>query len=149
MRDQRKNDANQLRLLAIFHFVFAGLAIVGLGFIALHYMFMHTMFSNPEMWKNQKGGPPPEQFFAMFIWLYVFFAAILIGGGIINLVSAFCIHRRKRRMFSLVVAGIDCLQIPFGTILGVFTIIVLLRDSVQELYDAEQTGGCAGEQPRG
>ncbi len=30
-------------------------------------------------------------------------------------------------MFSIVVAGLDCFQIPFGTALGVFTIIVLSR----------------------
>ena len=32
------------------------------------------------------------------------------------------------------VAGIDCIQIPFDTALGVLTIIVLIRDSVRETY---------------
>jgi len=30
--------------------------------------------------------------------------------------------------FSLVVAGLNCLQFPFGTVLGVFTFVVLLRE---------------------
>jgi hypothetical protein len=42
-------------------------------------------------------------------------------------------------MFSLVIAGLNCIQIPFGTALGVFTIIVLLRDSVREAYAAGAT----------
>ena len=136
LRDQRKVDADHLRLLAIFHFVIAGLAVVGLGFLAMHYMVMHAVMSNPEMWKNQKGMPPPEQFFAMFKWFYVFFGAMLIVGGIANLLSGLCIRARKFRIFSLIVAGIDCIQIPFGTVLGVFTLIVLLRDSARESYDA-------------
>jgi hypothetical protein len=31
-------------------------------------------------------------------------------------------------------AGVECLFMPVGTVLGVFTIIVLVRDSVKELF---------------
>jgi hypothetical protein len=37
----------------------------------------------------------------------------------------------------LIIAVLNCLQIPFGTALGVFTIIVLSRDSVRELYSRD------------
>jgi hypothetical protein len=137
MRDQRKVDADHLRLLAIFHFVVAGLAIVGLGFLLLHYTLMHAVIANPEMWKNQKGGgPPPEQFFAMFKWFYLFFGTLLVAGGLGNLISGVFIRKKKNRIFSLAVAGINCVQFPFGTVLGVFTFLVLLRDSVREIYEA-------------
>ena len=137
MRDQRKADADHLRLLAIFHFIVAGLAIVGLGFLFAHYAVMHAVIANPGMWKNQKGGgPPPEQFFALFKWFYLFFGAFLVAGGLGNLISGFFIRQKKNRIFSLVVAGINCVQFPFGTVLGVFTLVVLLRDSVREVYEA-------------
>ena len=32
-------------------------------------------------------------------------------------------------------AGIECIFMPFGTVLGVFTIIVLMRPSMKELFD--------------
>ena len=35
-----------MKLLAIFHFVFAGLAFVGIGFLCVHYAIMHTVFAN-------------------------------------------------------------------------------------------------------
>jgi hypothetical protein len=38
-------------------------------------------------------------------------------------------------MLSLIVAELNCLQFPFGTVLGEFTFVVLLRGSVIELYD--------------
>jgi len=31
-------------------------------------------------------------------------------------------------------AGIECLFMPFGTVLGVFTIMVLMRDPVKQLF---------------
>lgn len=50
--------------------------------------------------------------------------------------SGWLIRERRGRVFSLIVAGLDCMCLPFGAILGVFTFMVLLRASVAELYDA-------------
>jgi hypothetical protein len=135
-RDQRKIDAKHLEILSIFHFVGAGLAIVGILFLFVHYEIMHTMFTNPALWQNQKQPPPfpPEELFNVFKWFYLIAGFWFVLSGVLNVVSAFCLRAKKHRTFSLIVAGINCLHIPLGTVLGVFTIIVLVRDSVQELY---------------
>jgi hypothetical protein len=139
MRDQRKADADHLRLLSIFHYVGAGLAALGLGFIFVHYLFFHAFLDNPEMWRNQKGAvPPPKEFFAMFKWFYVAFGVWFVVSGILNVLSGVFISRRKFRTFSLIVAVMNCIHIPLGTVLGVFTIIVLLRPSVREVYETSQ-----------
>ena len=39
-------------------------------------------------------------------------------------------------MFCTVVSGIACIFMPFGTILGVFALVVLNRPSVRELFEA-------------
>jgi len=136
LRDQRKVDIDHLRMLAIFHFVLACLTLVGLGFLGLHYALMHTLMTDHDLWKNQKGGgPPPEQFFAMFQWIYLILGGLCVVGGVANLLSGLFLRKQVNRVFSLVVAGIDCMQFPFGTVLGVFTLIVLLRDSVAALYE--------------
>jgi len=44
------------------------------------------------------------------------------------------LSRNKHYTFALVMACIECLFIPFGTILGVFTIIALSRESVRTLF---------------
>lgn len=44
------------------------------------------------------------------------------------------IVRRKHYIFCLVIASLNCLFMPFGTILGVFTIVVLIRPSVKALF---------------
>ena len=134
-RDQRKIDADHLKLLSVFHFVGAGLAVLGILFLLAHYAMFHAFFSNPKMWENQKQTPPPAELFAIFKWFYLIFAVWFVGSGILNLLSGLFIRSRKHRTFSLVVSGINCLHIPLGTVLGVFTMIVLIRDSVRELYD--------------
>jgi hypothetical protein len=137
-RDQRKIDADHLNLLGIFHFVGAGLAVLGILFLLAHYAMMHAIFANPKLFENQKQPMPvsPEQIFAIFKWVYLAGGIWFVASGILNLVSGWCLRARKGRTFSLVVAGINCLHIPMGTVLGVFTIIVLNRDSVRALYSA-------------
>jgi hypothetical protein len=135
-RDQRQIDANHLNLLSIFHFVGAALGLVGILFVLGHYAIFHTFFSNPKLWEGQKQTPPPAELFEIFKWVYLIFGAWFLTSLVLNLISGLCIRARKHRTFSFVVAGVNCLHIPLGTVLGVFTIVVLARDSVREAYEA-------------
>ena len=42
--------------------------------------------------------------------------------------------RRRRYLFCQVVAGVGCMFMPFGTVLGVFTLVVLSRPAVRNLF---------------
>src|SRR5215207_83733 len=125
LRDQRKVEADHLKLLAVFHFVGAGLALFGMLFLLAHYAIMSVVFDNPKMWQGQKEGPPPAEFFAIFRYVYLMGVAWFVASGVLNVISGLSIRARRRRTFSLVVAGLNCLYMPLGTALGVFTIIVL------------------------
>jgi hypothetical protein len=134
--DQRRKDNDQIDLLSVFHFVVSGLALLGIAFLFLHYFLMNYVFSHPEMWKGKDGLGPPKELFQAFIWFYFFMGFLFAAACVANIISGVFLRQRKHRMFSLVVAGLNCLQIPFGTALGVFTFIVLLRDSVRQSYAA-------------
>lgn len=139
LRDQRKVDADHLKLLAVFHYVLGGLAVLGLGFLLLHWFVFNTFIGNPEMWKDPSGKgppPPPQQILSLFQWFYLFMGTMIVASGVGNVVSGLCIQARRGRVFSLIVAGLNCLFFPFGTVLGVFTFVVLLRASVTEVYEA-------------
>lgn len=127
-------DAEHLRLLAIFHFVSAALAFVGVLFATLYFVLISAVFANPAMWAESQDGPPPEMFITVFRWLtgigVVWFVVACVG----NLLSGFYLRTRRHRTFSMVIAGINCLHIPLGTLLGVFTLAVLGRESVRKLY---------------
>jgi hypothetical protein len=83
------------------------------------------------------GGPPPEFMGWMFVGIggaIIFFGWVFAA---LNCYSARSMQKRKRRVFSLVISGLNCMSFPFGTALGVFTFVVLLRQSVSDLYRNE------------
>ena len=134
MPDPRKADDDHLKLLAVFHFVFAGLVLLGLAFLGAHYAIMSTVL-DPDFVVHQKNAnPPPEELFDMLLWFYLIGAMMITAQGVANLISGFYLRKKKHRIFSMIVAGVNCLQFPIGTTLGVFTFIVLVRDSVREAY---------------
>jgi hypothetical protein len=102
----------------------------------MHWFIMHSIMTNPALLKDAKGGPPPTEIFAIFKWFYLFMGTMLCGAGLGNFLSGFCIIRRRARLFSMIVAGINCVGFPIGTTLGVFSFVVLLRESVVEVYAA-------------
>lgn len=134
---QASIDAKQLKLLMVFHWVFTGLLTIGLMMVVLHYLLMGYIMDNPEMWEESQAGPPPEEFFAVFKYVYLAMGLIVLMSGLSNALSARFIQARKHRTFSLIISGANCLMFPFGTVLGVFTFVVLLRDSVARIYDVE------------
>jgi len=50
--------------------------------------------------------------------------------------SGLLIGRRKGRLLSIIIACLNCLIVPFGPVLGAFTVVVLLRSSVRQAYEA-------------
>jgi hypothetical protein len=137
-RDQRAIDADHLNLLSIFHFIVAGVSILGILGLILHFTIMHAVFTNPTLWQDQKQMPPPALFFDAFMGLYLVLGLLFFVSAILNIISGVFLRVHKYRTFLFVVAGINCLQCPFGTILGIFTIVVLARESVRELYDGRR-----------
>jgi tryptophan-rich sensory protein len=109
----------------------------------MHYMIMSTVFTNPALieqmkrQQEQQNQPAfdPTQLIHAFLWMYLFFGVIIFLCLVGNLASGLCLRRRRARMFSLVVGGVNCLAFPFGTALGVFTLIVLVRPTVTALYN--------------
>ena len=120
-------DESHLNLLSIFHYVFAGLGFFGgLGLLA-HYALMNALMN------GKLGGsprPPPAEMVAMMQGMYVVLGFLLLVRIVLNVLAGVFLRQRRNRVFCIVVAALDCLQIPLGTTLGVFTVIVLMRESV-------------------
>ena len=126
-------DTNHLDLLAMFHYIGGGITLLFACF-PLIYLVLGILWINGKMaGPAGQPGPPPEMGW-MFIAFGVLFPLIGWAMGILVIYSGRCMKARRHWMFSLVMGGIMCLSVPFGTVLGVFTFIVLLRDSVKRLY---------------
>ena len=127
-------DTEHLKLLAIFHYVVAGLGAL-CSFFPLLYTIVGAVFIGAARHGTTKPGEdlPPE----FLGWIFVVLGSVLFLMGIAMSVCILMTGRslalRKRYSFVFVMACIECLFIPFGTVLGVFTIIVLSRESVRAL----------------
>jgi hypothetical protein len=133
-------DKEHLQLLAIFHYVVAGLGAL-CSFFPLLYTIIGVIFIFAARHGTAKPGEdlPPE----FLGWIFAVLGSLLflmgIAMAICILVAGRSLALRKRYSFALVMACIECVFIPFGTILGVFTIVVLSRESVRGLFAAAQT----------
>ena len=121
-------DEQYLGLLSIFHYVVAGLAACVSCIFLFHFCIGIAMLTGAI-----DGAPA---FFGIFFVAFSL-AAITIGWTftVCLIIAGKSLARRKRYMFCLVMAAISCMLMPFGTVLGVFTIIVLVRPTVKELFE--------------
>ena len=122
-----KEDEQYLKLLSVFHYVVGGLAACFACIPLIHLSIGIAMLVGAI-------DDAPEFVGAFMVLIAIF--AILAGWtlAVCIIIAGRCLAKRRRYMFCLVMAAISCVFMPFGTVLGVFTIIVLMRPSVKELF---------------
>lgn len=126
-------DREHLQLLSIFHYVVGGMTGLVACFPLIHLALGIAMLSG-TMPQTGHQGPPP-----FFGWIFVAAGSFLFFLGWTMAIAIFCAGRflaqHTHYLYCLVIAGIECLFMPLGTILGVFTIVVLMRPSVKALFE--------------
>ncbi|HLP76014.1 MAG TPA: hypothetical protein VK327_03785 [Candidatus Paceibacterota bacterium] len=126
-------DEEQLRLLSVFHYVCAGIAAFCASIPIIHLVLGLVMVFRPAAFGPGQNQPP-----VFMGWFFVMFASVFIvcGWTFAGLLawSGRCLSRRRHYMFSFVMACVACTFMPFGTVLGIFTILVLNRPSVKALF---------------
>jgi hypothetical protein len=175
-------DAEHIKLLSIFHYVYAGLLAIGTLW-PLIYVAMGLMFVSLPM--SATSGPPPPTVgispatpaspatappstggsssapaspsagslshgststsspaeVKMFGWMFFGIGVVMALGFLVMATMNFLCGRfmsaRRHRVFILVISGLNAMVFPIGTALGVFTFIVMLRPSVEGLFDGK------------
>ena len=128
-------DLEHLRLLKLGFYLLAGTA----GFVSLFslvYVAIGGIIASGAM-PVQPGQDAAAARTVGAVFLAVGIAIFLVGltGAFLTYLVARSLDRPRRRTFCIVMAGLWCLSIPFGTALGVCAILVLNRPSVQALFD--------------
>jgi hypothetical protein len=127
------HDQLHLRLLSIFHYVLGG--ILGLVACAPIIPLVLTMLLLPGG-VDPQGGPRNRDVGALAFFSVAALVDVAIGMmAIAMLLAGRSLAARRNYTSCLAVAGVECLLMPFGTVLGVFTIIVLLRPSVEARFE--------------
>jgi hypothetical protein len=132
---QLESYAGKIRLLGIFWFVYAGLSLLlGLAGLTFAKAFMSGGFGP---WMNGPwghGSMPPMWFgpaFLHFIWIILVLRAGLAVAAGFGLME----HAQWGRLVAIVAAIFSLLKFPFGTALGIWTLVMLLGYRNSTLYD--------------
>ncbi|HCH63123.1 MAG: hypothetical protein CL927_09705 [Deltaproteobacteria bacterium] len=139
-----QNDSHHLDLMVTLHYVLAGVqsffAMTQFINIALGVLLV----LNADSLQPTPEGPAPHPlifFPSEFGWLFIILGSIAVvfclAMTFATFLSARSIKHRRNLFLCKVFAGVECLMFPFGTALGVFTLIMLSKPAVQRLFEVE------------
>jgi hypothetical protein len=130
-------DEEHLKLLSLGYMISAGFAAF-FAFFGLLYLFIGIVMSialaHVRASASSAGQMPPA--FIGWIFAGIGLVFFLLAGAVAfaRFWAARCIKQRKSRTFCMVIAGLGCLEFPYGTALGVLSFIVLGRASVAKQF---------------
>jgi hypothetical protein len=121
----------QLSTLPVLHYVYGGIlmfaAVVIIMFCyATGTLLMSDLITDEDPTAGIAGG------FIQGFGIVV--GVLMLMWGLLVVLSGRWIAQARHRTGSLVIAALCCLSVPFGTALGIYTIIVLSNDEVLEAY---------------
>jgi len=131
---QVESYAGKVKSLSIVWFIYAGFSfLTGIAGLTFAHAFFSNHFGN---WGNVpwSGGPGNEWFGPMimsFVW------SALVVRTILALVAAWGLVERTQwgRIVAIVAAFLSLLKFPFGTAIGIWTLVVLLGFRNATLYE--------------
>jgi len=140
-------DRQHLSVLSLLHYVHAGLLFLGSLALLIPLgigIFLLVAPPIPPGSPTQPPGPDPSAMFAMIGWMY----ALTGGIGLLvftimagcSIAAGRCLARYRSWKLCNIAAGIACFDIPIGTVLGIFTILVLQRPTVKAMFQAVERG---------
>jgi hypothetical protein len=124
------NFAGKIRALSVVWFIYGGLSLV-LGFVGL--AFANAMFHGRfDYWMR---GPMPPMWFGPAL-LHLVWVAVIVRTGL-ALIAAWGLmeHAAWGRIVAIVAAILSLLKFPFGTALGIWTLVMLVGYKNSTLYD--------------
>lgn len=128
--DTSAQELEHLRMLSIFHYIVGGITALFSLIPVIHLVIGLALVT------GRMEGTDPEA--RMFGWLFVVFAGVFIACGLTLagyiVYAGRCLQQRRRYLLCMVVAALSCMMMPFGTALGVFTLVTLTKPSVKALF---------------
>ncbi len=126
-------DNEHLRLLSIFYYIMGGITCFYGLFPILHLIMGIAMIKLAPTAESASESSPE-----IVGWFMVIIASVIIvlglTLGILQILTGTFLKKKNHRGFCLAVSVISCLMIPFGTILGIFSITVLNREFVKKIF---------------
>ena len=105
MADLKQQDAEYLKLLAIFHYVLAGMMALWGSFPIIHFLFGIAILFG-DFIKAKPGEPSPALFGALFAMMAGAFITVGWTLALCTFIAGRCLAQRRNHMYCLIVAGV-------------------------------------------
>jgi hypothetical protein len=138
----------RLRLLSIGYYIRGGIIAAFSSFFLIYVVFMFGITLIPDSaWANHsksKPSPaqsaysssatpsptpapqaPPKAFLRIMAAIFGFLVLLGWTLGGLTAYAGWCIHKRHHKVLVYIAAGFNCMLVPYGTLLGIATIVVL------------------------
>jgi hypothetical protein len=147
----------RLRLLAIGFYVKGAVGAAVVSFFLLHFfLFLGVSFIPQSSWQPKSAttihsvsvspsptprpvnqGPPDVIIFRIFAG--VIGVVILLGWTFsgLTIYAGRCVQKRTHRLFIFIMGGLNCALIPWGTLLGVATFMLMQTPMARREFSAE------------
>jgi hypothetical protein len=136
-----ESDLEQLRVLSVLYFVYGGLAcllcLAGLGVVAGGILagtagVAAVAAQGQAGWPWTLLGPAIGGTFMLLLGVSI----VVVGGVLaaVRILTGFALRRHRQRTLCLVVAVLTAMSLPVGSLLGIATLLVLLRPGVENLF---------------
>jgi hypothetical protein len=135
----------RLRILAWAYYIHGGFTALMMSFFLIPFLFMMIAMSTipADQWNKPTpaastnypvlptptptpaASPPPKVFVAIFGAVFGAIVLANVALAALTIYAGRCIQTRRHKIFIYIISMLNCLFIPYGTLLGVFTIILL------------------------
>lgn len=137
MEDKYQKVARNINTLAILQYVWAGLTMLSALIIFVIYFILGTVFTSDNMIMNGDDEIAFKFIGGFFLILSIVVLFILLISSVLKILCGIFMQKKKNRVFCIVIAALECFNIPLGTALGIFTIIELEKQEAKELFGKE------------
>lgn len=124
------SDESNLRLLSIFHYVYAGLLGLVMLFFSIYVILGVAMIAAPG-----SGGHGAVVGGGVILAFGLLVMGVIGAKVVVLIMAARSLVERTRHTLCVVAAVLSCLAMPLGTILGVFTLVMLFKPQVKAEFD--------------
>ncbi|MDD2199192.1 MAG: hypothetical protein PHE08_05650 [Bacteroidales bacterium] len=140
MEENYQKVARNLNTLAILQYVWAGLNILSALIAFVVYFILGAVFASDDIAFSGDDEMAFKFIGGFFMVLALIVLVIILISSVLKILCGIFMQKKKNRVFCIVIAALECFNIPLGTALGVFTIIELEKQEAKELFAQDRVG---------
>ncbi|HEU4408498.1 MAG TPA: hypothetical protein VFS43_24765 [Polyangiaceae bacterium] len=125
-------DESTLNTLSVLYYVYSGFVALSALVAGAFAVLPVLLFAGAA--PGSRGGPPPWLFGGVFAVVFGAVALILVGKAVLMVIAGQALARRRNHVLCVAGACVALMNMPLGTALGAFALVVLMKPEVKARF---------------